>query len=66
MKVTYENTVLEVEEGVAIRKALKSQIENCKMKDIIAARFNNQIESLDAPIKKDGVIEFINREDKDG
>ena len=66
MRITYENEILEVQEGVTIREALKEQIERSPLKDIIAARFNNNIESLNLPIKKDGNIEFINRSDKDG
>lgn len=66
MKITYENEILEIEEGTTIKEALKEQIEKSSMKDIIAARFNNNIESLNLPIKKSGNIEFINRADKDG
>lgn len=66
MRITYENEILEVEEGTTIKEALKEQIEKSSMKDIIAVRFNNSIESLNLPIKKDGNIEFINRSDRDG
>lgn len=66
MRITYEKNIIDVEEGIAIKDAFKNQIENNNMKDIIAARFNNSIESLNAPIKEDGELEFINREDKDG
>lgn len=66
MRITYEDEILEVKEGTTIKEALKSQIEKSSIKDIIAARFNNTIESLNLPIKKDGNIEFINRADKDG
>lgn len=52
MKITYEKNIIDVEEGTAIKDAFKNQIENNNMKDIIAARFNNSIESLNAPIKK--------------
>ncbi len=66
MRITYEDEILEVKEGTTIKEALKEQIEKSSIKDIIAARFNNTIESLNLPIKKDGNIEFINRADKDG
>lgn len=66
MKITYDNKEFNIKEGVTIKEALDEQIKNSKLKDIIAARFNNTIESLNLPIKKDGEIEFINREDKDG
>jgi uridine kinase len=66
MRITCENKVYEVQEGLTIREALKEQIENSDVKDIIAARLNNTIESLNLPIKNDGEIEFINRSDRDG
>lgn len=66
MRITYENKEYEVQKGITIREAFKEQIENSKIKDIIAARLNNTIESLNLPIKDDGEIEFINRSDRDG
>ena len=66
MKITYDNREFDIEENTTIGEAFKKEIENSKLKDIIAARFNNTIESLNLPIKKDGEIEFINREDKEG
>jgi phosphoribulokinase/uridine kinase len=66
MRITYDNREFDIEENTTIGEAFKKEIENSKLKDIIAARFNNTIESLNLPIKKDGEIEFINREDKDG
>ena len=66
MKITYENEILEIPEGTKIREGLKEKIETSNIKDIIAVRYNNTIESLDFPINRDGEIEFINRQDKDG
>lgn len=66
MRITYENKEYEVQKGITIGEAFKEQIENSKIKDIIAARLNNTIESLNLPIKDDGEIEFINRSDRDG
>lgn len=66
MKITYEKNEIHVEKGMAIKDALKEQIKNSSIKDIIAVRLNNSIESLNAPIVEDGEIEFINRENKDG
>lgn len=66
MRITYENEVIQAQEGTTIMEALKEQIERSSIKDIIAVRFNNNIESLNMPIRKDGNIEFINRSDKDG
>ena len=66
MKITYENEVYDVPQGLTIKGALKEQIENSSIKDIIAIRFNNTIESLNMLVEQDGTVEFINREDKDG
>lgn len=66
MKITYENEKIDINSGITIKEALKKQIEESNKKDIIAVRFNNSIESLNAPITEDGEIEFINRENKDG
>lgn len=66
MKITYNGHEINVEKGTVIKDALKKEIENSDIKDIIAVRLNNSIESLNAPILEDGEIEFINREDKDG
>lgn len=66
MKITYENEVIEVPEGLTIKGALKEQMERSGIKDIIAVRFNNSIESLNWLIDRDGTVEFINRTDKDG
>ena len=47
--------------GPAIERLQKSEI-----KEIIAARLNNNIVSLKTPITNDGELEFFNRQDKDG
>ncbi len=68
MKITYENKDYEVQEGLTIREALKEQIEASNVEDIIAARLNNTIESLNLPLTKEhsGEIEFISRNERDG
>ena len=66
MTITYEGQQYEVKEGTTIREAFKKQIEECEIKDIIAARLNNKIESLDYPIDAEGELEFFNHTDKDG
>ena len=66
MRITYDNKDFNIESGITIKEAFKEQIDNNEIKDIIAARLNNTIESLNLPILKDGEIEFINRTDKDG
>lgn len=62
MKLICENKEYDVKEGVALREALAEVMP----KDAIAARYNNEIASLNQPINKDGTIEFINRTVKDG
>lgn len=68
MKITYENKEYEVQEGLTIREALKEQIAASNVKDIIAARLNNTIESLNLPLTNNhgGEIEFIGRNERDG
>jgi len=66
VRITYDNKEFNIESGITIKEAFKEQIENNDIKDIIAARLNNTIESLNMPILKDGEIEFINRTNKDG
>lgn len=66
MIIKCENELIEIEEPVSIRQALKTQMEKSSVKEIIAARYNNEVVSLDKEIDKDGKIEFINIENKDG
>ena len=67
MKLTYENEIIEAEAGMPLKDALKMQLENSNIKEIIAARYNNSIASLNEPVSRDGIVEFINRKnDKDG
>ena len=66
MKIIYENKEYNIEKGVPIGEAFKTEIKNNSKEEIIAARLNNIIESLKAPILADGEIEFISRKEKDG
>ncbi len=66
MKITYENREFDIQSGTPIGEALKDEIQRSSIKEIIAARYNNLLASLNTPIEEDGTIEFINREDKDG
>lgn len=66
MIIKCENELIEFDEPVSIRNGLKAQIEKCEIKEIIAARFNNEVVSLDKEINKDGKIEFINMQNRDG
>ena len=66
MTITYKGQQYEIKEGTTIKEALKTQIEESEINDIIAARLYNKIESLDFPIDTEGEIEFFNYTDKDG
>ncbi len=62
MKIVYDNKAYDVKEGIALRDALSDVVP----KNAIAARYNNEISSLNGPIDKDGKIEFLDRTTKDG
>ena len=66
MIIKCENELIEIEEPISIKKGLKAQIEKSDVKEIIAARYNNEVVSLDKEIDKDGKIEFINKQNRDG
>ncbi len=65
MKILYEGKEYNIKEGTPIKDAFSEEIKKVN-KDIIAARYNNEIASLNHEIRKDGQIEFIDRQDKDG
>jgi uridine kinase len=66
MIIKCEGELLEIEEPIKIKDALAKQIKNGSVKNVIAARYNNEVVSLDQEINKDGNIEFINIQNKDG
>ena len=66
MKIIYENEEIEVVEGTTIKEALYNQMEKSNVKDIIAAKLDNSIESLNLPLTQGGKLEFISRVDKVG
>ena len=66
MIIKCANELIEIEEPISIKEGLKVQIEKSDVKDIIAARYNNEVVSLDKEINKDGKIEFINKQNRDG
>ena len=66
MKIKCNGKDFEIEKGTEIRVALKDEIENCGLKHVIAARYNNEVASLKHTIRKDGTIDFINTQNKDG
>lgn len=63
MKITFENENFNIEEGKTIKEAFGDKILS---DDVIAARYNNAVASLNQPIHKDGNIKFITRQEKDG
>lgn len=63
MKIIFDHKEYEIEENKTIKEAFGSKMDS---DDIIAARYNNQIASLNHPIRKDGNISFISRKEKDG
>ena len=62
MKIVCNEKTIEVDEGIAIKDGLSEFVPE----KAIAARYNNEIASLNAPIDKDGNIEFFDRTTKDG
>lgn len=63
MKIIFENQEYQIEQGVTIKEAFDKQINTY---EIIAARYNNWIASLNQPIMEDGKISLIKRQEKDG
>ena len=62
MKIICKDKAFEIKEGVAIRDGLLEVMPE----NAIAARYNNEIASLNHPLKKDGKVEFIDRTSRDG
>lgn len=62
MKIICNNKAYDVKEGILLREALSEEITP----DAIAARYNNEIASLNQPVNKEGKVEFVNRKVKDG
>ncbi len=63
MKIIFENQEYQIEQGMTIKEAFDKQINT---NEIIAARYNNWIASLNQPIMEDGKISLIRRQEKDG
>ncbi len=63
MKIIFENQEYEIPENKTIKEAFGHKI---KADDIIAARYNNIIASLNHPIRKNGQISLISRTEKEG
>lgn len=63
MQIVYKNTVIDVKKGTMIKEILSEEIIKT---NAIAARFNNEIKSLNHRIDLDGKLELIDISDKDG
>ena len=63
MQIYYKKTILEVEEGTRIKDVVKDDLKDGK---VIAARFNNEIKSLNYQLKESGNLYLIDISDKDG
>ena len=66
MVINFNNRQIEVNQGDLIKDVLKNEIQKSKIEDVIAARYNNSVISLNEPINKSGTIELIGRTNKDG
>ena len=62
MKVICNNKEFEFDKEIALKDLLISEIPE----NAIAARFNNEVASLNHPMHKDGKVVFIDRTTKDG
>jgi len=65
MKIIYEGQEYEINERIPIKEAFNEKISEID-DNIIAARYNNEVASLNHEINKDGIISFITLKDKDG
>ncbi len=63
MKIQYKDKILDVEENTKIKDVLKEEITKANS---IAARFNNEVKSLNYKLKEDGNLTLIDISDKDG
>lgn len=62
MKIICNDKAFDVKEGIALRDALAEVMP----KNAIAARYNNELASLNQPINREGKIQFIDRTSRDG
>lgn len=63
MQIQYNGYFLDVKNGTKIKDLLKDEIQRT---DAIAARFNNEVKSLNYELKCDGELSLIDIRDKDG
>ena len=63
MQIVYNDRVMNVNEGITIKELLGDEIAKC---DAIAARFNNEVKSLNYVLKEDGEMSLLDISKKDG
>ena len=63
MQIVYNDRVMNVNEGITIKELLGDEIAKC---DAIAARFNNEVKSLNYVLKEDGELSLLDISNKDG
>ena len=63
MRIQFNDKIIEVPKGTKIKDVVKDEIV---IIDAIAARFNNEIKSLNYKLKEDGVLTLIDISNKDG
>jgi len=63
MKIKYNNTNINAKNGITIQELLASEI---KEKNAVAAKYNNEIKSLNYKLENDGTIELLDISSKDG
>lgn len=63
MQIQFNDKIIEVQEGTKIKDVVKDEIVTT---DAIAARFNNEVKSLNYELKEDGVLTLIDISNKDG
>ena len=66
MQIIYNEEYRTINEPCTIREALRDKIEELGTDKIIACRFNNEVESLDFQIVKDGKVELLDKSSRDG
>ena len=65
MQIAYKDIIIDVKQGTPVSHLLEKEINQAKCK-VIACRFNNEIKSLNYPIKSDGKLELVDLHDRDG
>ncbi|MBR1653863.1 MAG: nucleoside kinase [Clostridia bacterium] len=63
MQIQYNNITIDVKEGTRIKDVLSNEINRT---DAIAARFNNEVKSLNYKLKENGTLDLIDISNKDG